>query len=161
MSIQHRPCRHADDAIRRFRRPLPLEPIEVLQVLYFDQTGHCVGHQVHSFGDADETWMSITGILSYAKHVHAVTLVLAHNHPNGIPYPSVEDQRSTHRLVDAAKNQNIHVLDHIILTHDSHRSMMTTPEGEQLRCWGQSLDWCSPPSCLQRDSHPESQCLHS
>lgn len=42
-------------------------------------------------------------------------IILAHNHPSGLPEPSREDLEVTRRLIEAGKILGIEVLDHIII----------------------------------------------
>lgn len=42
-------------------------------------------------------------------------IVVAHNHPSGVTYPSDQDVTTTRRLVEAGKILGIPVLDHIII----------------------------------------------
>ncbi len=46
---------------------------------------------------------------------NAANVILAHNHPSGIPDPSHEDMEITKRLVEAGKILGIQVLDHLII----------------------------------------------
>ncbi|MFC2077954.1 JAB domain-containing protein [Candidatus Bipolaricaulota bacterium] len=53
----------------------------------------------------------------------AAAIIVAHNHPSGTLDPSGEDIALTKRLVKAGEILGIPVLDHIILTATSHRSL--------------------------------------
>lgn len=53
---------------------------------------------------------------------NAAGVVLAHNHPSGVTYPSNDDIKITQRLVKAGKILGIEVLDHIIVG-DFHYSL--------------------------------------
>ena len=48
-------------------------------------------------------------------------IVLGHNHPSGDAYPSPEDIATTAKLMAAGRVLGIPVVDHIIVTRDSHR----------------------------------------
>ncbi len=52
----------------------------------------------------------------------ASSVIVAHNHPSGAPRPSEADRRVTRRLREAGAILGIHLLDHIIFTHDAHFS---------------------------------------
>lgn len=49
-------------------------------------------------------------------------IVLLHNHPSGNINPSEADKKLTQNLVSFAKQIDLHILDHIIITEDSHFS---------------------------------------
>ena len=46
---------------------------------------------------------------------NSAAIILAHNHPSGLPEPSDEDQTITKHLVEAGRLLGIDVLDHIIV----------------------------------------------
>lgn len=47
----------------------------------------------------------------------AVSIIAAHNHPNGDPTPSPEDIRTTKQLNEAGELLQIKLLDHVIIGH--------------------------------------------
>lgn len=53
----------------------------------------------------------------------ASAIILAHNHPGGLPKPSSEDVIITKRIVDAGETLGITLLDHIIFNNRGHFSM--------------------------------------
>ncbi|MGC9434741.1 MAG: RadC family protein [Methanomicrobiales archaeon] len=53
----------------------------------------------------------------------ATSVVLAHNHPSGNPEPSSQDLEITRQLVEAGDLLGIRVLDHLIVTRQSHLSL--------------------------------------
>lgn len=62
-------------------------------------------------------------VLEIALHNNADKIILTHNHPNGIPFPSTEDISLTHILTDAVEALGIQLLDHVIVTNKSTLSM--------------------------------------
>ena len=53
---------------------------------------------------------------------NCASVIVVHNHPSGSLEPSNEDLAVTKRLKDAGKLLGIEVLDHVIVTADSHKS---------------------------------------
>ena len=53
----------------------------------------------------------------------STSLILAHNHPSGDASPSKDDLELTRRLKKAGELLGIEVLDHLIITADSHVSL--------------------------------------
>jgi DNA repair protein RadC len=47
---------------------------------------------------------------------------VVHNHPSGDPTPSDDDIRLTRRLTEAGKILGIRLLDHVVVSRDSHFS---------------------------------------
>ncbi len=57
--------------------------------------------------------------LKYALKANAAQIILAHNHPSGNLKPSDADLSITKKIKEGAKQLDIIVLDHIILTVDA------------------------------------------
>lgn len=49
---------------------------------------------------------------------NALSVVLVHNHPDGVPFPSAEDRRATERLLQALNPIDVHLVDHFIIAGD-------------------------------------------
>lgn len=58
----------------------------------------------------------------------ATAVIVAHNHPSGILSPSTDDLMVTKRLLQAGKLLGIQVLDHLIFSDESYRSMLEENE---------------------------------
>lgn len=58
----------------------------------------------------------------------AAGVIVAHNHPSGTIEPSPEDIQTTKRLKQAAELLGIGFYDHIIVTADDYRSILSTAE---------------------------------
>ena len=63
-------------------------------------------------------------VFSDAIAERAASIVLIHNHPSGNTDPSHEDIAVTKRLVEAGEILGIKIHDHIIVSKDSHTSML-------------------------------------
>ena len=61
-------------------------------------------------------------IFGVALQVAAARVLVAHNHPTGAVAPSPQDRAVTARLKEAGKLLEIELIDHVILTRDSHYS---------------------------------------
>ena len=77
---------------------------------------------VASVGTVNYTVVHPREIFSLAVKENASSLILCHNHPSGSVTPSNEDIETTRRLVEAGEIIGIPVIDHLILTQDSHFS---------------------------------------
>ena len=58
----------------------------------------------------------------------AAAVVVAHNHPSGNVEPSTEDREVTRRLVAAGETLGMHLLDHVIFSHDRYYSFLESGE---------------------------------
>ncbi|MBE6779147.1 MAG: DNA repair protein RadC [Ruminococcaceae bacterium] len=54
---------------------------------------------------------------------NATQVVLAHNHPNGLAFPSGDDLRTTRRFAEVLKLMDIRLIDHLIVAEDDCLSM--------------------------------------
>lgn len=67
-------------------------------------------------------------MFSDALKERATAIIVAHNHPSGILKPSNDDLNVTKRLIQAGDILGIKVLDHLIFSSDSFRSMLEEDE---------------------------------
>lgn len=54
-------------------------------------------------------------VFAPAVAAHAASILVAHNHPSGDPYPSTEDRRLTQSLEEAGDILGIPLLDHLVI----------------------------------------------
>lgn len=66
-------------------------------------------------GAANAVTLRPAEVFREAIMLHAVSLILVHNHPSGDPRPSTQDVALTRQLVKAGESLDIFVLDHVIL----------------------------------------------
>ena len=74
-------------------------------------------------GSINAADISTRKIVETALHHNAVSVVLAHNHPNGICRPSAEDESTTLRIWHALDAVDIQLVDHIIVCGADYCSM--------------------------------------
>ena len=65
----------------------------------------------------------IRKIMEIILYVNAVSVVLAHNHPGGLPYPSTDDIVTTRRLAVALDGIDVLLADHIIFADGDYVSL--------------------------------------
>jgi DNA repair protein RadC len=61
-------------------------------------------------------------VVKEALAVNAAAVILVHNHPSGLPEPSVADQTLPVRLKAALEMVDVRVLDHFIVAADQSTS---------------------------------------
>lgn len=91
-------------------------------VLYLSQSNNIIGYYRHSKGAINATLADIRIILGTALKCAALSMIVSHNHPSGNFTPSRADEQLTQKLKEAATAMDIKLLDHIIITKDSHFS---------------------------------------
>ena len=67
--------------------------------------------------------VSIRKIMEIVLSLNAVSVVLAHNHPGGLPYPSTDDIVTTRRLAVALDGIDVLLADHFIFADGDHVSL--------------------------------------
>ncbi|NJC27229.1 RadC family protein [Neolewinella antarctica] len=101
----------------RFLRPIigDLE-YEEFHILCLNRANHLLGcHQI-SDGGVTATIADAKRIFRKAlSHASVTSVVLAHNHPSGQPFPSEADIQLTRKLSAAARHLDLFILDHLII----------------------------------------------
>jgi DNA repair protein RadC len=54
-------------------------------------------------------------VVRQALHRNAAAVILAHNHPSGVPEPSDADRLITRRIRDALELVDVRLLDHVVV----------------------------------------------
>lgn len=92
---------------------------ESFHVLILNSKNALVERCLVSLGLVDASLVHPREVFRTAIHKNAAGILLAHNHPSGDPYPSVEDIRITKQLVEAGRIIDIKILDHVIIGRKS------------------------------------------
>ena len=95
---------------------------EHLMALYFNGNGSLISDEILSVGCANHAMISSREIFMRALEVHAVYLMLIHNHPSGNASPSEDDILVTDKIRKAGNLLNIALLDHLIIGDNEYVS---------------------------------------
>ena len=98
-------------------------PKEYLRGLYLNTHNQIIHDEVISIGTINSNIVHPREVFRPAVEYNAAAIVLVHNHPSGIATPSEQDIEITKQLIEAGRIMGIHVLDHVIITKDSHKSI--------------------------------------
>ena len=101
--------------------------------LYFDASHYVASYSIITIGIANQTLIHPREVFQRAVLVGATAIAVAHNHPSGNLEPSAEDINITNRLKDVGQLLGITVLDHVIVSDFSYKSLR-----EDRRCWDDS-----------------------
>lgn len=71
-----------------------------------------------SEGGFEDTSIAIRPLVRLAMNYGAATAVIAHNHPSGVPLPSVADLCATRALRQALALVDVNLIDHFIVAND-------------------------------------------
>ena len=88
---------------------------EVFSILFLDNRHRVISFDQMFTGTIDGASVHPREVVKRALQHNAAAVILAHNHPSGIPEPSRADQLLTRRLVDALALVDVRVLDHIVV----------------------------------------------
>lgn len=96
---------------------------EYFVVLYLNARNQLIHKETISIGTLNASLVHPREVFEPAIRVSAAQIILSHNHPSGETEPSDADIQITKRLIDAGKLLGIHVVDHIIITRNSYKSL--------------------------------------
>lgn len=108
------------DTTRRFLTArLRHLPHEVFACLFLDNRHRVIAFEELFRGTIDGASVHPREVVRRVLHFNAAAVILAHNHPSGVPEPSRADVQLTRRLVDALALVDVRVLDHFIVGEGS------------------------------------------
>ncbi|MDY6249693.1 MAG: DNA repair protein RadC [Bacteroidaceae bacterium] len=91
-------------------------PIEEFHVMLLTQNLRFIDSKLVSRGGISSTAVDVRVLLKEALLAGATCIALCHNHPGGGLRPSLEDDKLTQRIKQAAELLNIRVIDHLIIS---------------------------------------------
>ena len=105
------------------RADMAHNPVERVRILYLNSKNMLIRDVPMSEGSVDEAAVYVREVIRRALDLHAVAMILVHNHPSGDPSPSEQDIRLTRQIADAGRHLRITVHDHVIVGANGHSSM--------------------------------------
>lgn len=113
-----------DDAADYFKEMFQYEKVEKFAVMMLDNSNGIINCRFIAEGSVNSTEVSIRKLVELVIGFNtAASVIVAHNHPGGLAYPSTEDINFTLKLRDMLSNIGIYLADHIILNDDKAFSM--------------------------------------
>lgn len=97
---------------------------EHVVVFFLDSRSQEILREIVSVGTLNESLIHPREVFEQAIKQSAAAIIVAHNHPSGDPEPSKDDIEMTDRLVKAGRLLDIEVIDHVIVTKTSWRSIL-------------------------------------
>ena len=95
---------------------------EHLVALYLNAKNQLVHKETISMGTLNANLVHPREVFEPALKYSAAQIIVAHNHPSGDPKPSEDDLEVTKRLTEAGKMMGIELMDHVIVSKNSHFS---------------------------------------
>ncbi len=96
---------------------------EVFGCLFLDARNRMLHFEKLFFGTVDRADVFPREVAKAALKCNAAAVIFAHNHPSGVPEPSVADINLTDRLVAILKELDVEVLDHVVIGGNQTVSM--------------------------------------
>lgn len=97
--------------------------IERVRVLHLNSRNILISDELISRGTIAEAAVHVREIVKRAIHFGSAAIILAHNHPSGDPQPSRADIDLTRKTIEAAKQFDIAVHDHVVIGTKGHASL--------------------------------------
>ena len=113
------------DASNIFRKIIDENRIdykEIFCVMLLSRANQVLGVSEIGSGSNAGVVMNTLELFQLAILCNASSIVLAHNHPSGNLVPSAQDIECTYKIKEASKLLDIKLLDHIIISSESHYS---------------------------------------
>lgn len=104
-----------DDSRRYLTLKLGDREQEVFAVMFLDNRHRLIRYEELFYGTIDGASVHPREVVKAALRHNAAALIIAHNHPSGVPEPSRADESITGRLKEALAFVDIRVLDHIVV----------------------------------------------
>ncbi|MDD4951632.1 MAG: DNA repair protein RadC [Desulfovibrionaceae bacterium] len=98
------------------------KPREEFWVALVDNKNRVIAWEQIGAGTVDQMAVYPREVLGLALSRQASGVILVHNHPGGDPRPSREDLDLTRRMVRAAEDLGLRVLDHLVVAGTEHFS---------------------------------------
>lgn len=113
------------DTVKIFNKvfEMDIRAEEVLALMTLDTKNQITGMFIVSQGSINSSIVHPREVYKRALLQNSANIIIAHNHPSGLPDPSKEDINITRRLDEAGKIIGINLLDHIIIGNDRYVSL--------------------------------------
>ena len=103
------------DAAQFIMPRLRYESHEKFYVLLLNTKNRVIRTKLISEGSLTSSVVHPREVFAPAVMAHCASILVAHNHPSGDPYPSTEDRNLTQALEEAGSVLGIPLLDHIVV----------------------------------------------
>ena len=91
------------------------EKNEIVYILFLNNSFDLISHYKLHEGSVNSTSVDVRKIMEYVVKTNASMIIVAHNHPNGTAFPSMEDIETTGRLMTLLNPFNVTVLEHFVV----------------------------------------------
>ena len=117
-----------DEIADYFRRSFVDSKQEELRVLLLGNTFNIIREDSIAQGSMRAVQMDMRRLVTLCLNSKAVYVVLGHNHPSGILYPSDSDEKVTRSVAELLRGLDLRLLDHLIVGKEGYYSMAQAKE---------------------------------
>ena len=115
-------CLDPEELVPWFRSAIGLDEAERFAVVFLDQGRRVLRREIFDGGSRTRTVLYPRQLFEAALQCNATAFVLAHNHPGGSCLSSALDRELTRKVQQIGHSLEIILIDHLIITRDSHAS---------------------------------------
>lgn len=108
--------RDIDTVVDYCRKEMMDKEYEEFRIILVNAKLEVIGEEIESRGTFHHVSIQPKEVIKTALKYNAAGIVLVHNHPSGDVKPSLSDIDVTNKIKNAAKQVNLSLLDHIIIT---------------------------------------------
>lgn len=112
----------SQDVVDYLRRYYKGRVVEEFKVLYLNAQNVILDEETLAQGTVSEAKVYLRAVCEHALLRHAVSVIVAHNHPGGSLRPSSGDLALTRRLREALALLDIILVDHLLITAEGYVS---------------------------------------
>lgn len=123
-----RKFRNLQDVAQYVRVAFVNDPDERLHALMLSNDLHLIRDEIISYGIFSQVPFDWRSLMVQCVNTKAAYVVLAHNHPSNILFPSSEDIRQTGEVSKLLQRMEIKLLDHFIVGQDGVNSLRDSKE---------------------------------
>ena len=116
------PIKMSSQAAGYLREDLTCLDHEESWVLFLNSANIPIIKKMITVGTINSTMIDRRRIVKEALMCNSTGIILFHNHPSGVPTPSIADIKETEQLREACKFFDINLMDHIIVSDKSYYS---------------------------------------
>lgn len=114
---------HPDSVVRYLEHELSGEESEYFMVLYLDAKNRLLRGERLFRGTVDRSAVFPREVAKQGLAYNARALIVAHNHPSGVPTPSASDRELTRHLLRALRTVDILLHDHLVVGREGSVSL--------------------------------------
>ncbi|SDX65381.1 JAB domain-containing protein [Halobellus clavatus] len=102
---------------------------EHLYAVFLTNGNRFIGDKIIGLGSRDTVEIDIQDVVRTAALTNAGAVILVHNHPSGKPGATAKDIEVTREAREVLEKINVELLDHVIISRESHYSMRRANDG--------------------------------